>query len=88
MYFRTVQFTKRTVPFIKRTVPCNWCSSTSQGLYHSGTKFLMQNPSSSFIFSYVLKPDKLEGAYQMRNLGIFLFLDEHHLNPEVLMIIK
>lgn len=41
----------------------------------------MQNPSSSFIFSYVLKPDKLEGAYQMRNLGNFLFLDEHCLNP-------
>lgn len=61
-----------------------WNAFTIFKCYHSGTKFLMQNPSSSFIFSYVLKPDKLEGAYQRRNLEKKLFLDEHRLNPRYL----
>lgn len=43
----------------------------------------MQNPRRIYIFSYVLKPDKFEGAFQKGNLGIFfILLDEHRLNQE------
>lgn len=40
---------------------------------------------SSFIFSPVLKPDKLEEAFQKENLGIFHFIDKHRLNQEAII---
>lgn len=46
--------------------------------YNPGTliSFAVQNLLRLFILSRVLKIDKLEGAYQKRNLGIFFYTIE------------
>lgn len=46
----------------------------------------MESLRRLFIFSRVLRPEKLEGAFLRGNVGILLILmNEHRLNQEILM---
>lgn len=49
-------------------------NSHNYSSYHSGTfiSLAMENPSRLLISRGVVKPEKLEGAFEMENLGIIL----------------
>lgn len=54
--------------------------------YHTGTivSLAMENPPRLFSFSCVLKPDRLDGAFQKGNfVGVFTLLNEYCSRPEV-----